>query len=59
MEDGKIIMGLKTIVNQPIFGYGIRKNSSLRLLLILLFYMDAKFGDTVSLENRGERSRKS
>jgi hypothetical protein len=55
MEGGKLIMGLKTIVNQWIFGYGIRKNSSLRLSLLLLFYMDVKFGDAVSLESHGER----
>jgi hypothetical protein len=55
MEGGKLIMGLKTIVNQQTFGYGIRKNSSLRLSSLLLFYMDVKFGDVVSLENHGER----
>ena len=55
MDGGKLNMGLKTIVKQLIFGYGIRKNSSLRLLLLLLFYMDVKFGDVESLENHGER----
>jgi hypothetical protein len=48
-------MGLKIIVNQLIFGYAIRKISSLRLLLLLLFCMDVKFGDAVSLKNHGER----
>jgi hypothetical protein len=49
--DGKLIMGLKTIVNQLIFGVGIRRNSSLRLLLHLLFFMDVKYGVVVSLVN--------
>jgi hypothetical protein len=48
-------MGLKTIVNQPIFGFGIRRNSSLSLLLRLSFFMDVKSGDVVSLVNPGER----
>jgi hypothetical protein len=55
MKDGNLIMGLKTTVNQLIFGYEIRKKSSVRLLLLLLFYMDAKFVDVVFLENLGER----
>jgi hypothetical protein len=55
LGDGKLIMGLKTIVNQSIFGYGIRRNSSLRFFLRLLFYMDANSGDAVSLMNLGER----
>jgi len=55
MEGGKLVMGLKTIVNQWTFGYGIRKNSSLRFLSLLSFYMDVKFEDAVSLENIGER----
>jgi hypothetical protein len=54
MDDGNLIMGLKTIVNQSIFGYGIRKKKKLRLLLLMLFGMDVKFGDVVSLENHGE-----
>jgi hypothetical protein len=53
--DGKLIMGLKTIVNQLNFGVGIRRNSSLRLLLHLLFFMDVKSGAVVSLVNLGER----
>jgi hypothetical protein len=53
MDDGNLIMGLKTIV-QSIFGYGIRKKTFLRLLLLMLFGMDVKFGDVVSLENHGE-----
>ena len=54
MDDGNLIMGLKTIVNQSIFGYGIRKKTFLRFLLHMLFGMDVKFGDGVSLENHGE-----
>jgi hypothetical protein len=53
--DGKLIMGLKTIVNQLNFGVGIRRNSSLRLLLHLLFFMDVKYGAVVSLVNPRER----
>jgi hypothetical protein len=48
-------MGLKTIVNQLNFGVRIRRNSSLRLLLHLLFFMDVKSGAIVSLVNPGER----
>jgi hypothetical protein len=48
-------MGLKTIVNRLIFGVGIRRNSSLRLLLHLLFFMDVKSGAVVSLVNLEER----
>jgi hypothetical protein len=48
-------MGLKTIVNQLNFGVGIRRNSSLRLLLLLLFFMDLKYEVVVSLVNPGER----
>jgi hypothetical protein len=55
LGDGKLIMGLKTIVNQLNFGVGIRRNSSLRLLLHLLFFMDVKYGAVVSLVNPGER----
>jgi hypothetical protein len=55
LGDGKLIMGLKTIVNQLIFGVGIRRNSSLRLLLHLLFFMDVKSRAVVSLVNPGER----
>jgi hypothetical protein len=55
LGDGKFIMGLKTIVNQLIFGVGIRINSSLRLLLHLLFFMDVKSGVVVYLINPGER----
>jgi hypothetical protein len=55
LGDGKLIMGLKTIVNQLIFGVGIRRNSSLRLLLHLLFFMDVKYGVVVSLVNHRER----
>jgi hypothetical protein len=55
LGDGKLIMGLKTIVNKSIFGFGIRINSSLRLSLHLLFFMDVKFGVVVSLVNPRER----
>jgi hypothetical protein len=55
LGDGKLIMGLKTIVNQLIFGVGIRRNSSLRLLLHLLFFMDVKPRVVVSLMNPRER----
>jgi hypothetical protein len=55
LGDGKIIMGLKTIVNQLIFGFGIRRNSFLRLLLHLIFFMDVKSGVVVSLVNPEER----
>jgi hypothetical protein len=48
-------MGLKTIVNQLNFGVEIRRNSSLRLLLHLLFFMDVKYGVVVSLVNPRER----
>jgi hypothetical protein len=54
LGDEKLIMGLKTIVNQLIFGFGIRINSSLRLLLHLVFFMDVKPGAVVSLVNPGE-----
>jgi hypothetical protein len=55
LGDGKLIIGLKTIVNQMNFGVGMRRNSYLRLLLHLLFFMDVKYGVVVSLVNRGER----
>ena len=55
LGDEKLIMGLKTIVNELIFGVGIRINSSLRLFLYLLFFMDVKYGVVVSLVNPGER----
>jgi hypothetical protein len=58
LEDEKIIMVLKTIVNQLIFGVGIRRNSCLRLLLHLIFFMDLKSGAIVSLVNLGERYSK-
>jgi len=51
---GKLIMGLKKIVNQSSFRVGIRRNSSLRLLLHMLFFMDVKYGAVVSLVNPGE-----
>jgi hypothetical protein len=51
----KAYYGLKTFLNQPIFGFGIRINSSLRLSLHLLFFMDVNSGDVVSLVNPGER----
>jgi hypothetical protein len=51
LGDGKLIMGLKTIVKPLIFGVGIKRNFSLRLLLHMLFFMDVKFGVVVSLMN--------
>jgi hypothetical protein len=51
MEGGKLIMDLKTIVNQWTFDFGIRRNSSLRLLSLMLSYMVVKFGVATSLEN--------
>jgi hypothetical protein len=48
-------MVLKTIVNELIFGVGIRISSSLRLLLHLLVFMDLKSEAVVSLVNPGER----
>jgi hypothetical protein len=48
-------MGLKTIGNHSIFGVGIRKNSSLRLLLHLLLFMEVKSGVVVSIVIPGER----
>jgi hypothetical protein len=48
-------MGLKIIVNQLIFGVERRRNSSLRLLLNLLFFMDVKYRVVVSLVNHGEK----
>ena len=50
-----LIMGFKTIVNQLIFGVGIRRKYSLRLLLHLLLFMAVKYGTLVSLVNPGER----
>jgi hypothetical protein len=55
LGDKKLIMGLKTILNQLIFGVGIRRSFSLRLLLRLLFFMDVKYGAVVSFVNPGER----
>jgi hypothetical protein len=55
LGDGKLIMGLKTIVNQPIFGVGIRRISSLRLLLHMFFFMDVKSRAIISLVNPRER----
>jgi hypothetical protein len=51
MEGGKLIIILKTIVNMSIFRYGKIKNSSLKLLLLMLFYMNLKFGDAIYLES--------
>jgi hypothetical protein len=55
MEGGNIIMGLKTIVNQQTFGYGMRKKYSFRLSLLMLFYMDTMFWDVIYLDNCRER----
>jgi hypothetical protein len=55
LGDEKLIMGLKTIVNLLNFGVGIRRYSSLKLLLHLLFFMDVNSRAVVSLVNPGER----
>jgi hypothetical protein len=55
LGDENLIMGLKKIVIQLIFGVGIRRNYSLRLLLHLLFFMNVKYGVVVSLVNLGEK----
>jgi hypothetical protein len=55
LGDGKLIMGLKTIVNKLMFGVGIRRNSLLRLLLQQLFFMDVMSGVVVSVVNPRER----
>jgi hypothetical protein len=52
LADGKLIMGLKTIVNQLIFGVGIRRNSSLRLLLhLVILYGCEDWGCSISRES--------
>jgi len=51
-------MGLKKFENSLIFGVGIRRNYSLRLLLPLLFFMDVKSVAIVSLVNPEEIWRK-
>jgi hypothetical protein len=56
--DEKLIMGLKKIVNQSIFGVGIRRKSSLRLLLHMLFFIDVNSGVVLSFVNPGERKSK-
>jgi hypothetical protein len=58
MEGGKIIKGLKTIINQCTFGFGIRKKVSFTLSSLWLCYNDVKIGVTVSLKNPRERSNK-
>jgi hypothetical protein len=55
LGDGNLNMGLKIVVNQSIFGFGIIRKSSFRLFLHLLLFMDAKSGVVVSLVNPGER----
>jgi len=55
MEGGKLILILKIVVNWQTFGYAIRKISSLRLLSLLLSYIDVNLGDAISLMNLGER----
>jgi hypothetical protein len=55
LGDGNLFMGLKILVNQLIFGVEIRRNSSLREFLHLLFFMDVNSGVVVSLVNTGER----
>jgi len=56
LGDGKFIMSLKTSARQLISGFGVKKSSSLRLSLPLLFYTDASFGVVIYLENCGGRS---
>jgi len=55
MEGENIIMGLKTIVNQWTFGFGIKKNSYFILSSLWSSYMYVNFGVAISLENPGER----
>lgn len=52
-------MGLKTIISQEIFGFGIKRSFSLRLSSHLLFYMDVKFGVEVYPKSHGGRLNKS
>ena len=59
MDGGKLIMGLKIIVNYWTFGYGIRRNFPLILSSLLLSDMVVKFWSITSLESHGERQRKS
>jgi hypothetical protein len=51
----KSYYGLENNCNQLIFGVQIRRNSSLRVLLHLLLFMDVKSQALVSLVNLGER----
>lgn len=56
MEVGKFIMDLKIVVNyQYTFGYGIIRNTFLKLLGVLLSYMVVKVGAIVSLKNCGKK----
>ena len=59
MEGGKLILALKTVVNQHTFGSRIKGNSSLRLLSFMLSYVVVKLGVATYLENDGERLSKS
>jgi hypothetical protein len=53
LGDGKLIMGLKTIVNQLIFGVGIRRNSSLFETLVspIILYGCEVWGCGISRES--------
>jgi hypothetical protein len=51
MEGGKLILHLKTNVNP--------RNSSFKILSLMLSYMDVKFGVVASIENHGGRLSKS
>jgi hypothetical protein len=52
MEDGKLIMDLKRVVNEWNFNYDIIRNSYLKLSSLMLSYMIVKFGIVTSLKNR-------
>ena len=51
MDEGKLIMDYKIVVNFEKYVIAIEINSSLRLSLLMLSYMVMKFGDATSLEN--------
>jgi hypothetical protein len=55
MEGGKSYYGLENNCKLADLWLWDKKKSSLRLLSLMLSYMDVKFGDAVSLKNLGER----
>ena len=57
LEDGKLIMSLKTIVSLSIFIFGVKRSSCLRLLSPLLSYTYVKFGAAVYPKSHGGRLR--